>query len=624
MIRLIPRRDAAPVDPSTLSNINDLIQARIDGQISRRALIARGMQLGMSASVVGIMLHATSDRAFGAPSNGRRATLAALRQDGGTVPVTGPTAPAGTQVAGGSITTGTNEEPDTLHPWLSQLVTGSDVYCGIVEPLMKYDSNQQLVPCLAEGFTISDDGLTYTYTLRQGVTFHNGDAFTGQDVIDSWKMVMDENFAAFNTLGWDKITDITSPDAATLVVVTSEPFAPFISYMSDNGSNIAPSKELAKGADTFKQEFGRAPIGTGPFSFVEWKAKEQIVLAANPNYWGGKPILDEIIYRIVPDDNTLLVQLQTGEINLSSSSGAIGALRVDEALGFDTINVYEHPTLAWSHLDLKHVDFLRMTKVRQALDFATPSQLIIDQLLKGRATPSVADQAPGTWAFNPNITPRPYDLEQAKALLIEAGLTEDDGWSGPTPAPDTDDPNAPGTGPVKKFEMEIWGIAGDTQSQQICQVIAQSWNELGVKTEAKFEDVSTIWGPEGYQFTDKMTACLYSWFNSNDPDDMFYWHSDQIPDSPTGSGGNLLAYFHPFNFQAEIDDLTSRAALETDQEKRKELYFQIQELLHEEVPAIFIYWSNQFPAIGKNVGGVWPSAFNRLLWNANQWYLTEA
>jgi peptide/nickel transport system substrate-binding protein len=120
-----------------------------------------------------------------------------------------------------------------------------------------------------------------------------------------------------------------------------------------------------------------------------------------------------------------------------------------------------------------------------------------------------------------------------------------------------------------------------------------------------------------------MTACLYSWSNGNDPDNMFYWHSSQIPDSPTGSGGNLPAYFHEYNFQAEIDDLTSRAAVETDQEVRKELYWQIQELLHEEVPVIFIYWSKAFPAAATNVGGYWPSAFTNLLWNAQDWYLTE-
>ncbi len=115
----------------------------------------------------------------------------------------------------------------------------------------------------------------------------------------------------------------------------------------------------------------------------------------------------------MPDDNTLLVQLQTGEVQVASQRRRDRRARRRRGARVRHVTVYEHPTLAWSHLDLKHVDFLRMTKVRQALDFATPSQQIIDQLLKGRA-PVVADQAPGTWAYNPDIQPRPYDLEQAK------------------------------------------------------------------------------------------------------------------------------------------------------------------------------------------------------------------
>jgi peptide/nickel transport system substrate-binding protein len=118
-----------------------------------------------------------------------------------------------------------------------------------------------------------------------------------------------------------------------------------------------------------------------------------------------------------------------------------------------------------------------------------------------------------------------------------------------------------------------------------------------------------------------MTACLYSWFNGNDPDDMYYWHSSQIPADPTGTGGNAIAYFHHLNFQEEIDKLTEAGVAETDQEKRKEIYWQIQELLHEQVPVIFISWGKSFPAVTDKLGGFWPSAFNRMLWNVQEWYL---
>jgi peptide/nickel transport system substrate-binding protein len=118
-----------------------------------------------------------------------------------------------------------------------------------------------------------------------------------------------------------------------------------------------------------------------------------------------------------------------------------------------------------------------------------------------------------------------------------------------------------------------------------------------------------------------MTACLYSWFNSNDPDDMFYWHSSQIPPDPTGTGGNAIAYFHEFNFQEEIDALTEEATKVVDQEARKQIYWEIQELLHEQVPVIFLFWGKSYPALQNNIGGFWPSAFNRMLWNVQEWYL---
>lgn len=477
------------------------------------------------------------------------------------MPADAPTAPEGEPQSGGTLIVGTTDEPDTLNPYLTQLVGGSDITTGVMDTLMRYDSKQQLFPALAESFEISDDGLTYTFVLREGVTFHNGDAFGTQDVIDSWKMIMNPDFAAFTTVGWDKVEDITASDERTVVMKTSEVFSPFLSYVAtENGSAISPVSELAKGPETFKTEFGRQRlIGTGPVKFVEWTPKQQVVLEKYEDYWGDPAKLDQVILRFIPDDSTQLVQLRTGEIQAAIGAGSVRALRVDEALGIDGLTVLEHPSPGWSHLDLKHVFFLRNPFVRQALDFATPSQDIVDKLLKGRAIRSFADQQPGTWAYNTEIEGRPFDIEQAKALLAEAGLTQNgEGvWSGKVP---TEDPLVL-DGEVRELEIELWGIAGDTQQQQIFQVIEQSWGQVGIKTSANFQDISTLWGPEGYQWNPHtMTACLYSWNNGNDPDDLAYWHSSQIPKSPTGSGYNAIAYFHPFNLQAEIDDLTEKAA----------------------------------------------------------------
>ncbi|HEX3304188.1 MAG TPA: ABC transporter substrate-binding protein, partial [Thermomicrobiales bacterium] len=582
MVRLIPEFRGA-IDPKSLNDINELIQARIDGGISRRQLVKRAAQIGIAAPVVGVMLHATSDMAYGQPSHGRDRTIARM-QGAATKEVTGPTQPAGTPQEGGTLVTTSIDEPDTLNPWVTALVTTSDICCGVFNGLMRYDSNQQIIPDLAEEFEISTDGLIYTFKLRQGVTFHDGAAFTAKDVDATWKAIMNPDFTAYSQLGWDHIKTIDMPDDFTVVLNTTEVYAPFMAYISDPVSAaIVSGPVLDKGPDYFRGDFGRKPIGTGPFKVDEWKAKEQVSLSRYDGYWGTKPKLEKIIYRVNPDDNTQLVQLQTGEAQMAASDGAIGSARLDEVLGFGTVDVYERPNMAWSHLDLKHVDFLRITKVRQALDYATPTQQIIDSIMKGRVVRAFADQAPITTVYATDITPRPYDLEKAKQLLTEAGLTQNgDGvWEGPTPTPSKDiDPNTDRGGPTKEFKMEFWHLTGDSTTQQIAQVISQSWNSIGIKTETKSEDVSTIWGPDGYQFDpDTMTACMYSWFNSNDPDNMYYWHSSQIPPDPTGAGGNAIAYFFPLNFQAKVDELTVAGTKETDPDKRKDIYIQLQHLI---------------------------------------------
>lgn len=643
MVRLIAQ-PSGPVRPESLESVNDLIQARIDGGISRRQLIRRAAQLGMAAPVIGVMLHATSDMAFGAPSQGRDRTLARL-QDATTKEVTGPTAPAGTPIEGGTIVASTIEEPDTLNPWTTQLVTGSDVYRGIFEGFLKYDSNQQLVPVLADSFAISDDGLVYTWTLKSGVLFHNGEAFNAQTVISNWNATMNLDYAAWSTLGWDQITSIEAPDDVTVVMSTAAPYAPFISYVGGESVFIPPSitdpAPPAPGAgnaspaavdpvpddviEAFRSGLGRNPIGTGPLKFVEWS--EQITLVRNDGYWGTIPKIEQFIYRINPDDNTQLVQLQTGESQIAASSGSIGSARLDEVLGYGTVDVYEQPGLAWNHLDLKHIDHLRITKVRQALDFATPTQMIIETIMKNRVTRAIADQAPNTAVYNPDVQPRPYDPAMAEQLLTEAGLTKnaDGKWEGPTPAPSPDiDPNTDRTGPVKQFKMQFWYISGDSTTQQIAQVITQAWNDIGIETEALSEDVSTIWGPEGYQWEpENMTACMYSWYNGNDPDNMYYWHSSQIPPDPLGAGGNAIAYFFPLNFQAEVDAQTEAGVAETDPEKRKAIYMGLQQLIADEVPVIFLWWGKEYSGVTPKLGGFWPSPFNRLFWNAQDWYLTE-
>jgi peptide/nickel transport system substrate-binding protein len=214
---------------------------------------------------------------------GKPTTRAAF-QAGQTVSTDQPTAPAGERQEGGTLTVGTNDEPDSIHPWITQTVTGSDVMDAITEGMLAYDNTQQLVPMLATGYSIADDGRSYTFTLREGIRFHNGDPFTPEDVVNSWKMIMNPEFGAFNQSGWDKVENIVV-DGQQLVFTLTETYAPFLSYVGID--RILPSSGIALGPDEFKQTYGREGlVGTGPFTMVEWRAKEQIVMDKFDDYWG--------------------------------------------------------------------------------------------------------------------------------------------------------------------------------------------------------------------------------------------------------------------------------------------------------------------------------------------------
>lgn len=620
MIRLIPTI-GTPIDPESLHSVDALVQARIDRRITRRQLIERSGRLGFAAAVTAIALRATGDVKAAPGGSGGGPSLRA--QDGQTIPVTGPTAPEGTPVEGGTLILGSNSEPDTLHPYLTQLAVGFDMFSAPMEGLLAMDENLDFVPKLATEYSISDDGLSYTFTLREGVKWHNGEDFVADDVINTWKIVNNPDFGTYNTFGWDFVTDVSkSEDGRQVTITTEAPYAPLLSQVGI--APIVPSSAVAD-PQKFATEFGEVLTGTGPFKLEERVPQQQISFVRNDDYWGEKALLDKLVVRIVPDDNTLLVQLRTGEVQVASAASAISAIRVEEALGIDGISILEVPSAAWKHFDLKIIDHLRIPQVRQALDLATPKQQIIEQLLENNVIPSAADTTPDTWAWDESLQPTPYDPDRAKQLLEEAGLTFADGvWSGPTPTPEKDvDVLTDRGGPVKPLEIELWAPSGEKQNELILQVVAQAWEQIGIKTEQKFEDVSTIFGPEGYQFTDKMTAGLYSWYNAADPDNTWYWSSQYIPDSPTGAGGNVQAYFFPFNFQDEIDAIIDPAVEELDQEKRKEAYFASQKLLNEQAPAIFLYWDKYFSAVANNLGGFLPTTFNSLFWNANEWYLTE-
>lgn len=547
------------------------------------------------------MLAAVGGAAF-AP---RFASSFTLRQGATPVPEGGTPEPPERAREGGTLVVGALAEPATLHPWFAD-AAGLDVLEGVVEGLLRYNAAGRLQPALADDFAIASDDMTYAFTLRAGVRFHDGTLLTSADVVASWQGQREAGASGQGSLAWAKIASVDAPDPRTVVVRTSEPYAPFLSTVAV--APVLPAVLLASAdADAM---LASAPGGTGPFRVEGWEPGRAIDLVRFDDYWGSAALLDRIEVRFAPDATAILDGLASGEIHLSGGALGLPAIDGQAAAAIPDVVVLEHPTPNWLHLDLKQVGFLRERAVRQALDFATPRDALVTDALGGRAIPAFADQMPESWAFHPTLRARPFDPERAADLLADAGLR-----------PGRDGVLARGGVP---FRLEVWGVAGDSQAEAILTTIATAWSDLGIAIRLRFAEPEQLWGPLGYQFTDAMTACLFAWTNGNDPDDLFYWHSSQIPTSPTAPGGNLPAFFNPYAFQDEIDALTARGASTLDLDERRDTYHQVQELLAREVPVIFLAWETAYPASRIEVGGFQPSPWTGLLWNAGEWTLGAA
>ncbi|HEX5499044.1 MAG TPA: ABC transporter substrate-binding protein, partial [Thermomicrobiales bacterium] len=368
---------------------------------------------------------------------------------------------------------------------------------------------------------------------------------------------------------------------------------------------ICPASAFADGVAAFRERFATAPVGTGPFRVAAWTPGDRIELTRHAGWWGGSSPLDGVTIHFIADRTAMAEGMRRGEIDVALGTGGDWDGAGDPLADLAEIAVARQPTRTWHHLDLKQLDFLLETPVRQALDLAIPRDRIFADLLHGRGIPATADQSPANWAFASDLAPRPHDPAQAASLLDEAGLTaNDDGVRARDGQP---------------FVLEVWSVQGDARSGAIADAVAAAWRDLGIVVPRKAADPATLWGPLGYQFSDAMTACIYAWTNGNDPDDRYYWHSSQIPPSPSGQGGNLPAFFHPYAFQQQIDDLIDQGIATFSLGKRQDIYGDIQHLLADETPVIFLFWEESFPAVGPRLQGCQPHPYAGLLWNAGTW-----
>lgn len=492
--------------------------------------------------------------------------------------------PAGDVATDTSVIIGQSSEVANLNPMIQPRTPDSNVQCMIYSFLVMPDENLNYVGDLADSWDISDDGTVYTFHLKEGVKWHDGEDFNADDVVftltslaaptynggNDGRVMSIVGAADYQAGNADSISGIKKVDDYTVELTLEAPNAAFLSNMY---TSILPEHILA-GEDpgTWGQDdFNRNPIGTGKYKFVEWKAGQYITLERNEDYYGEKPSIKNVTVQF-GDDTTLIAALLNGEIDVLYN---LAASEIENVEAMDGVSVYNYEQMTVSYIGLNQlVDSLSDLRVRQALSYGLDKQTLVDTIY-GDGNAYVCDDVfpSNHWSHSENVTVYEYNPEKAKELLEEAGYTMNDS-----------------TGYYEKDGQTLhltYDMTSSTDGKSIAALIQQQWKEIGVEMEVIEQDFATLAytkllpGEATEETTAESFQCYTLGFGVEaDPEEYNEYFS-------TSTGAGSWNFIHYSN--AEVDQLFKDQLLMTDPDERAECFHKIAELISQDIPWIPLY-----------------------------------
>lgn len=468
-------------------------------------------------------------------------------------------APTNAQTPPGVLIVGQIAEPQSLDPHAVTAVNDFRILVNIYEGLVRYaDGTLRVEPALATDWEIGEDGLTYTFNLREGVTFHDGSPFNAEAVVFNFERMLNEDHPYHDTgpfplaFFFSAVEEVEAIDDMTVEFTLSEPFAPFLSNLAyPTGLIVSPAAVMEHG-----ENFGRNPSGTGPFRFVEWDSNISVVAERNEDYWGGAPELEAVVFRPITDANTRVAEMLAGGIDLMVEVPPTSLMQFD---GEDyAIHEQVGPHVWFLILNTRAEPF-DDKRVRQAVNYAVDKEAIVEGVLEGTAGIANGPVAPAFgWAHNEDLEPYPHDPERARELIAEAGAEG---------AELTFLVTEGGSGMLSPVAMAA-AIQSDLEAVGLDVAIeTYEWNS--------FLDVVNG-GLEGEGDMAEM-----SWM-TNDPGTLPFL-TLRTGAMPEEGGFNSGYYSNP-----EVDELLQQARTTTDQDERARLYKEVQEIVHEDAPWLFV------------------------------------
>ncbi len=494
----------------------------------------------------------------------------------------------------------------TLNPLLNSDTADGFVDRFMFEPLLTADPKGNPLPMLAAQVPtqanggISKNGLTITYRLRRGAKWTDGVPVTSRDVKWSWQAIMNPDNDVISRHGYDDVASIDTPGPYTAVVHLKRPFSPFVNTFfaeSDQPYMIAPAHVLARYPNINQISFNSKPlVSDGPFKFEQWSRGDHISFVRNDGFFLGRPGLERVVVRTVPDEDTAVNLLRTHGIDyiFQASIENYPALRAlgDVRIVWVDVNGYSYVQLNLAR------PFLKDPKVRLAVAYAIDKSELVRTLAFGTQTVATADIPDWMWAYNPALRNYPHDPVRSRALLQQAG------W---TVGPD---------GIMRKNGEPLTLVivtnnSSATRRREALEIQAML-RQAGIDSEIKSYPADVLFAPAGMGGIlqlGKFDLSVSGWYAGIDPDDSTQFTCSNFPPG----GYNYSRYC-----DAQMEAAQKIALTKYDHPSRVAAYYQIQQLLMRDNPALFVYWLRQMEPISVDFHGFDPNPVEES-WNAWQW-----
>ncbi|MFP4108535.1 MAG: peptide-binding protein [Desulfonatronovibrio sp.] len=502
--------------------------------------------------------------------------------------------PGQTPDAGGRIIIGSTGEPSNLIPPLATDSASGDINNHLYVAPLRYNKNIELEKWAAEELEIRENGTRIYIRLKPGIKWTDGRELTADDVLFTYELMIDPKTPTAYAQDFLAVKDFKVLDRYSFEVVYDQPFARSLVTWA---LPILP-RHVLEGEDLLTTEYSRDPVGAGAYRLHRWDAGHQVILRANEDYFEGRPNIDEIVYKVVPDLATMFLELKSGNLDMMSLTPQQHLFQTTDEYWQDNFQKFSYLSSGYTYLgyNLEH-PFFSHIKVRQALAYAVDKEELVQGVLLGEGVPTIGPYVPDTWVYNDDIQDYGYDPELALDILEEqgwrmnqSGVLEKDGVP---------------------FEFTILTNQGNDLRIRAATILQYRLAQIGIKVKIR----TVEWATFIKEFVNKgrFDAVLLAWNTPQDPDMYNVWHSSQTREN----GLNFVQYKN-----RRVDELLEKGRRSFDREVRRKAYHEIQEILHYEQPYMFLFTPNSLPVVQARFKGIEPAPAG-IMYNFNDWWVPE-